>query len=418
MNCKPIVSFIKKHNDLLANFSYITILQVFVLLAPLITYPYLVRVLGKELYGVVLTAQMLASYATLIIDFGSNSVCAKHVSINRSDKNMLSEIVCSVLCVRGVLFIICFVIYIAIIALIPNFREYFMLFTLTYGLTLNDLLFPQYFFQGIEKMGVITAISITTKIIFISFVFFAVKSQTDYLFVPILYTIGYSIGGLISLYIVFCKYEINFFLPSFGTMMNYVKDSSAIFATELICTIKDKFNYMLVGSCAGMENVVSYDLGLKLNSLVSKPLTIISTVLFPRFAKNRNTKKLKTAIYLSCLIAIVLVILVNIFLDKISFFFLHESIDLVPLRLFLFAPIMLSVSSMISSNLFVAFGFNKYVLYSIVITTIAYVFSLIFLFFTNSLNSIYSFIYLALISYFTEFLYRVYTARKLFKKIK
>ena len=175
---------------------------------------------------------------------------------------------------------------------------------------------------------------------------------------------------------------------------------------------------MLVGSCAGMENVVLYDLGLKLNSLVSKPLTIISTVLFPRFAKNRNTKKLKTVIYLSCLIAIVLVILLNIFLDKISFFFLHESIDLVPLRLFFFAPIMLSVSSMISSNLFVAFGFNKYVLYSIVITTITYVFSLIFLFFTNSLNSVYSFIYLALISYFTEFLYRIYTARKLFKKIK
>ena len=69
----------------------------------LITYPYLVDVLGKELYGVILSAQMLASYASLFIDFGSNFVCAKHVSINREDKNKLSEILSNVLAIRLVL---------------------------------------------------------------------------------------------------------------------------------------------------------------------------------------------------------------------------------------------------------------------------------------------------------------------------
>ena len=136
---------------LLQNFTYITFLQVFLLIAPLITYPYLVKVLGQELYGVVLSAQMLASYASLVIDFGSNGVCAKHVSVNRNDVSKLSEIVNSIISVRFVFFFGCFLLYIGVVYLVPQYRAYYLLFLLTYGLTFNDLLFPQFFFQGIEN---------------------------------------------------------------------------------------------------------------------------------------------------------------------------------------------------------------------------------------------------------------------------
>ena len=105
---KNIVKRSKSHKVLIENFSYLAFLQVFLLLYPLITYPYLVDVLGKEIYGIVLTAQMLASYASLFIDFGSNFVCAKHVSINRDNKAKLSEILSNVLFVRLVIFIIFF----------------------------------------------------------------------------------------------------------------------------------------------------------------------------------------------------------------------------------------------------------------------------------------------------------------------
>ena len=91
---------IEKNKVLLENMSYLAILEVFILIAPLITYPFLVKSLGMEIYGLVITAQALASYASKIIDFGSNRVCAKHVSINREDKNKLSEIVNSVFFVR------------------------------------------------------------------------------------------------------------------------------------------------------------------------------------------------------------------------------------------------------------------------------------------------------------------------------
>lgn len=411
-------SLLISKRDIVGNALYVSILQVFVVAAPLITYPYLVRVLGAELYGIVLSAQMLASYASLIIDFGSNSVCAKHVSINRDNSGKLSEILSSILLTRTILFVLIFFVYMLVVYLIPVYREYIYLFIITYFITLNDVLFPQFFFQGIEKMKYVTIINIGVKLFFILLIFILVKSVNDILLIPLLYSVGYMLGGISSLLIVRFKLGIGFKIPTYNQAIIYVKDSSAIFATELICTVKDKLNYLFVGTLVNMNSVVLYDLAIKLNSFLTKPLNVISIVLFPRFAKNRNLKKLKMVIALSFILTLFLVVLVNIFLPKIAKLFINETADLLPIRLFLLAPLMLSISSMLSTNLFIAFGYNKYVLYSIIITTIVYIISLCYILLGGYQSNLYSFIILALVSYLTEFVYRLFIARKIYSLSK
>lgn len=412
-----IKQLLRGKGKLIENFSYITALQLFLLIAPLITYPYLVKVLGREIYGLILTAQMLASYASLFIDFGSNSVCAKHVSINRESKEKLSEIVSSVFIVRSVLFISLFAVYMLIVWLIPTYRQHWLLFLISYGLTLNEVLFPQYFFQGIEQMKQISIINIITKLVFIVLVFFVVKTPADYLYVPLLYTIGYAAGGLIAIILIFCKMKLRLYVPDIKSMLYYVKDSSAVFATDLICTIKDKFNYMLVGSCVGMSSVVIYDLSIKINGLISKPVTIINTVMFPRLAKSRNTKTLKLVVFMSFVLATLSCLVVNAILPWIVNFFLHDTVDLLPIRILLLAPIFLSASYCISQDLFIAFGYNKYVFYSIIVTSLVYIISLAVLTILGLLHSIYAFVALALISYFAELIYRLIKACQIIKQI-
>lgn len=407
---------VKRNKTILENMSWVTVVEVFILIAPLITYPYLVKVLGMELYGIIISAQVLASYATIIIDFGSNSVVAKHVSINRNNKEMLSEIVCSVFTVRSFLWLVCLPIYCAVVFLVPVYRGYWVLFLISYGLTLNDVLFPRYFFQGIENMRISSIINIAIKLFFILLVFVLVKEVSDYLMVPILYTLGYALAGVVSMYIVFGRMKIHFAIPPVKRMMVYVKDSSAIFATDLICTIKDKFNYILLGGFSGMANVVVYDLGIKLNVIIVKPVQIIGQVLFPRFAKTKNSKKLNQMTLVVFILALLSAIVVNIFLPWIVDFFLHTEIDLLPLRIFTLAPVFLSVSSFLSSNFFIAFGYNKYMLYSILVTTGAYLVALGFVAFTHQLSSVYSFVSISLFSYFIEFVYRMITKIRLMQK--
>lgn len=413
---KNIVKRSKSHKVLIENFSYLAFLQVFLLLYPLITYPYLVDVLGKEIYGIVLTAQMLASYASLFIDFGSNFVCAKHVSINRDNKAKLSEILSNVLFVRLVIFIIFFFIYSFVAYIVPSYRSKFLIFILTYAFCTNDLLFPQFFFQGLERMKIITIVNVTTKVVMVMLIFVIVKKQEDAFLVPIIYSFGYFVGGFISLYLIVFKMKIKLVCPNLKSSILYIKDSSSIFATDIICAIKDKLSYLLVGTFVGMSDVVIYDLGLKLHGIVAKPYMLICTVMFPRLAKNRSIIQFKKIIVFSFILTGVIVIIINIFLHVIILFFLHEECDLLPIRLFLIGPLILSVSYVISNNLFMAFGYNRYMFYSILVTTSVYVICLLLAFLTGNMNTIMTFITISLVSYSSELIYRVWKMRFIINK--
>ena len=109
----------------------------------------------------------------------------------------------------------------------------------------------------------------------------------------------------------------------------------------------------------------------------------------------------------------VILIILNIFLEPVVYFFLHKSIDLLPIRLFTLIPVFLSPSIMLANNFFIGFGYNKYLFYSIIITTSVYLISLIFIWLIGYINNLYSFIFLEIISYLAEFIYRMYKYIKL-----
>ena len=404
------------NRHLLENVSYITILQMFNVVAPLITYPYLVRVIGRDMYGVFITAQVLVSYISLFVIWGSDSVCAKYISIHRDDKQKLSEIFSSVLVGRTVVWFLGLITFLIIVYLTPTYRESSLIFVLTYGMVFFDVLFPQYLFQGLEKMKYATLVVVMVRLLFIILVFALVKESSDLYLVPLLYSIGYLLGGMASLYIIFCILGLRLTKVSSGKVYSLVKESSPIFASDLITAIKDRFNILLMGGLIGMGNVVVYDLGMKINLLVTKPTEILRIAMFPRAAKDKSIPEVRKTIMVSFLISVLLVAVVNAALPYIVRLFLNEDVDLLPLRLFSLAPLMLSVSVLIAFNVFVAFGYNRYVLNSILITTGCYLLLLISCYFTHHLNTLMIFVLISMVAYLVEFIYRVVMFKKIARK--
>ena len=133
-------------------------------------------------------------------------------------------------------------------------------------------------------------------------------------------------------------------------------------------------------------------------------MTIINTVMFPRFSKTRDVSKFKRLFILTIIVIVGIVVVANLFLPYIVEFFIHKQVDLIPIRIFFLAPIMVAISGLISQNLFIAFGYNRYVFYSIIVATVTYIILLLLMLVSNNLGSLYSFINLALVSYFVEML--------------
>lgn len=415
MSKNQLVRKVQSNKILIENFSYISALQIFILLTPLITYPYLTRVLGTELYGLVITAQVLASYAMIIVKFGFDDVSARYVSIHREEKKELAGIMSSIMAMRIVLWIASLGVYLSIVLLVPIYRNHFMLFFYSFGITFSTLLFPQFFFQGIEKMKYITAISVLIQSVFIILTFIVIKKPADYVYVPLLHAIGYLIGGIVALLIISKGYGINFHIPTRKQSLFYLKDALPLFATDAVCTIKDKLNYLLLGVFVNMSDVVIYDIGSKLTNIAIKPLQIINTVIFPKMAKDKNNKQFKKFGVLIFVCIMLLTIGINIFLHPIVYFLIGKDVPLLPIRLYLLSPLFLGLGSYIGHCLIVARGYNRFMFYSILLTTTIYLLLLVTLLFTHHLNTIMVFIGLTVASYFVELLYRIYISRKILK---
>ena len=147
-----------RNKTILANFSYLSLLQVFAILFPLLTYPYLLRVIGLELYGVIIFAQSIINYVSLVINFGFNMSGARNVAIYKQDRARLSRIVTSIYWCKFILWLVCLVLYLSVISMVPFFEDHYWVYVLSFLLTFNELLLPIWFFQGIEKMKYVVSL--------------------------------------------------------------------------------------------------------------------------------------------------------------------------------------------------------------------------------------------------------------------
>lgn len=314
---RKIKLLLNNNRRIISNFSYLTILEMFVLLSPLIVFPYLVRILGRELYGWVITSQIIASYASILIDFGFKYVSARDISVNCNDIGKISTTISSVLIIRIILFLFSFLAYLTIVLCIPEYKEHLLLFLFAFGITLNNVIFLDFYFQGIEQMKYITIVNIVIRVIFILLIFLVVKEPNDYIFVPLLMSVGYVIGGVYSLWVIFCRHGIKFHFVSYDVLKSTLAMSTPVFLTNAISTIKDKFNYILLGNLLSMGDVVIYDFGSKVSNLLTKPSSIIGTALFPKLSKNRSVKWSKRFMLFNFLITTVLVIILNLLLPVV-----------------------------------------------------------------------------------------------------
>ncbi len=300
---KKAKNIVANNTLLFKNLSFITILQVTTLVFPLITYPYLIRVLGKDLYGAVIYAQAVVAYFAIVVNFGFNISATKDVSIYREDPEKLSEIVSSVYIIKVTLFLLCFITFIGVIYGIPSLRQHYHLLLLTYGGTLGEVLLPIWFYQGIEKMKYMTYVSISSKLFFTVCVFIFIHSADDYLCMPILLSLGTIVGGVISFILVFKVENIYFTFPKLSAISLYLKRTFPFFLSRLSGVAYTQTNTVIIGSYLGMAEVSYYDLAKKLSNLLMIPNSIINTGVYPKIAKEKNLNFVKKIFNIRLIIA-------------------------------------------------------------------------------------------------------------------
>jgi len=271
----------------------LTFLQFSNYLFPLITLPYLTRILGPEKFGLISFSQAFIQYFVLFTDYGFNLSATREISINRYNNIKVSEIFSSVLIAKILLFFISFFILIFITFYFKKFREDLCLYYFTFGFVIGQVLFPIWFFQGIENMKYIALINIWAKIFFTILIFVFIKKSSDYIYVPLINSIGFILSGIIGLYVAIKKFNIKLFIPDISSIIEQANKGKHIFASTLFISVYTNSNIFLLGFFASDKVVGYYSLVEKIVRIIIYFYTTITQVFYPYISflfKNERNK--------------------------------------------------------------------------------------------------------------------------------
>jgi len=133
---------------------------------PLLTLPYILRVVGPANYGIYAFISVIIQYCILINTYGFNFSATKQVSQFRDDTTKLCRIYSTVIICRLILAIISFLVLFSLSFLFISSRTEFVMLIWGIGIVIGDIFVPVWLFQGVEKMRYLTIVNATAKIVF------------------------------------------------------------------------------------------------------------------------------------------------------------------------------------------------------------------------------------------------------------
>jgi PST family polysaccharide transporter len=282
----------KSHRQIVENFFSLSILNGLNILLPLITLPYLVRVLGPEKYGTVSFVLVIIQYITLLSNYGFTYSATRLISQNRNDIKKVSVYFNSIIHIK--IFISIFILLILLICVyfIPKLQKEYILYLMGAGIVFGDILNPTWLFQGMEKMKYLTVANFISKSTFTILTFFVIKQVSDYPYVCLLTSIGYLLSGIFSTFLAFSIFKIRLLIPKREDYLFQLTEGWYIFVSTLGMNLYRNTNIFILGILTKDSVVGLYSAAEKLVRALQTPVTPVSEALYPYFSNRfHNTDK-------------------------------------------------------------------------------------------------------------------------------
>ena len=352
---------------LFENFASLFTLQGLNYILPLITFPYLVRVLGPDKYGLIAFAGAFIGYFNIITDYGFNLSATRDVAVNRDDKAKLSEIFSSVMIIKIVFMILSFIILCIVVFSFEKFSHNWIIYIFAFGVVLGNVLFPVWFFQGMERMKYITFLNIISKTVFTISIFVFIKDTSDYIYVPLISSLGYILAGVLSLIFVFKKFDVVFKIPSKIEVINQLKEGWHIFVSTVSINLYTTSNTFILGIFTNNTIVGYFSAGYTLIQAFLGMLNPISQTFYPYISRLASESREKAVSVIKKLIkgvgafTFILSLLIFIFADLIVKIVLGEQYynSIIVIRILAFLPFIIGLSNVFGIQTMLTFGYKK-----------------------------------------------------------
>lgn len=308
-----IRNILNSYSKVIENYFFMTALQVISTLFGILIYPYVIRVLGAESYGIYVLALSITSYFISFITFGFNYPAMKSIVDNKDNIEEKSNIVSSVFTAKLYLSVVASLIFAVLIHTIPTLIQNKFLFIVVYTQIICDMLYPVWFFQAIQKMRIVTIINLIFRAISIPLVLIFIKNPADNLVFAIIITTSLVGAALSAAYYMYKIEFIKLKIKTSSDIIQYFKDAYPFFGAAAVATIKYESVTIIIASFLGLREVAIYDLANKIITIPRVFTQSIINSLFPKIIEDFNKKTIQKILRYEVFLGLIIIALIVIF---------------------------------------------------------------------------------------------------------
>ncbi|WP_346677470.1 oligosaccharide flippase family protein [Erysipelatoclostridium sp. An173] len=291
------------------NFLYNAFYNVLTLILPLITTPYISRVMGAERIGIYSYAYSVAYYFGLFILLGLNNYGNRTIAGVREDKEQLSKAFWSIYAMQIMMTIIIIIVYIGYVLF---FAENKLMAWIQIIYLISVAFDINWFFYGMEQFKMTVTRNSIIKILNLILILLLVKGQNDLYIYAIIMVTGMLVSQLalwmfLKRFIILVKIEIT-------DVLQHIKPNLVLFIPVLAISLYTTMSKIILGALSTMEAVGFYENSNKLTQIPSMAITSLGTVMLPRMSNlvangkhNEATKYIQksliVSVFLSCAMA-------------------------------------------------------------------------------------------------------------------
>ena len=333
--------------SLVKNYIYNLSYEILVILLPLVTIPYLARVLGAKNLGIYSFTLSISTYFILFGSLGIALYGKREIAFVQDDKDKYTKLFWELLILRFLSMVISIAIFYVLFVYQNNeYSIYYKILLLEMFAAIIDI---SWFFQGLEEFKKVVIRNTAVKLISVACIFIFVKSSDDLKAYFLIYVFGIVFGNL-SLWLYLPKF-LNKFKFSNLDIKKHIRPTIALFIPQIAIQVYTVLDKTMIGVIVSDKSEVGfYDQAQRIVKILLTIITALSAVMLPRIASffaNKETDKIKKYIENSFVfvffLSIPMIFGIFIIADDFVPMFFGKGFDKVTILIYIMCPILLII---------------------------------------------------------------------------
>ena len=265
--------------------------QVSSIVLPLITLPYLSRVLSPAHIGLISFAQSFIWYFQTLTEYGFNLTATRQVAIHLNEPERVAEIFRATFGAKLLLTVAGFLLLTGAVVFTPRLRVDWPVFFIAFLGVVSNLLFPLWLYQGLQKIQFVAVRDLSSKLLSVVALLVFVRSDEDYLLAAAIPSLGLLAAGLVGLTQAVKLLEEPYRPPTVGDILGALKAGWPVFLSMAALSLTTSTNMFILGWIATKEEVAYFGQAQRIIVALRGLVAPMSMAIYPHISHKASVSK-------------------------------------------------------------------------------------------------------------------------------